>query len=86
MERTKVTRMMKHGLGDKFSSSLFEILSQSGNFFSIIMDETTDRGTKKQCAFTVIYMCPEKEEIKTRFFDLVETRENQELQNCTNVC
>lgn len=33
------------------------------------MDETTDRGTFKQCAFTVIFL---KERVQRSFFDMVE--------------
>lgn len=69
MRRTKVTKMIQHGLEDKFSSNLFEILNKKN--FSIKMDETTDRGTKNQSVFKIIFICPRKKEVRTRFFDLV---------------
>ncbi|KAJ8913886.1 hypothetical protein NQ315_005683 [Exocentrus adspersus] len=85
MKRTKVTEMMKNGLGHVFSTDLFTILRKKGNFFSIIMDETTDCGTKKQCAFTVIFICPLRQMVTVRFFDIVEMGESGtavELYKC----
>lgn len=59
-KRTKATAMMKHALGDNLKEDLFFQLREPGTFFSIIMDETTDRGSVKQCAFTTIFFLPEK--------------------------
>lgn len=41
-------------------------------FFSLIMDESTDRATVKQCCFTVIYFCNKKNMVVTKFFDTKE--------------
>lgn len=46
MKRTKAPEMMKNGLGQTFKTDLLTILRRKGTFFSIIMDETTDCGTK----------------------------------------
>ncbi|KAJ8928093.1 hypothetical protein NQ314_019373 [Rhamnusium bicolor] len=70
MKRTKATACMKEALGKNFKKQLSTELQEPGRFFSIIMDETTDKSTSKQCAFTVIFF---KESVKTRFFDMVET-------------
>ncbi|KAJ8933433.1 hypothetical protein NQ314_013989 [Rhamnusium bicolor] len=57
LQRTKSTAVVKNGLAENFRKSLFDILSEPACFFSIIMNETTDIGSVKQCAFTVIYYC-----------------------------
>lgn len=72
LKRTKATAMVKQGLGDNFKEDLFAMLRVRGSFFSIIVDETTDRGTIKQCAFTVIYFCNKSQKVVTKFFDLLE--------------
>lgn len=41
-------------------------------FFSLIMDETTDKSTTKQCAFAVIYYCNNVQKVVIKFFDMVE--------------
>lgn len=48
------------------------------------MDETTDKGSVKQCAFTVIYVCPNTSKVLTKFFDIVETSTAtaDQLYNC----
>lgn len=71
MGRTKATAVVTQILGPSLQSTLHDYLKQPGNFFCLIMDETTDVGTKKQCAMTVIY-CDKEFKIKTEFFDLLE--------------
>lgn len=39
------------------------------------MDESTDKATIKQCAFTIIYFCSEQNKVVTKFFDSVEMKE-----------
>lgn len=68
VRRTKATNLVKNALGPFFENSLTENLRLE--YFSIIMDETTDRSTIKQCAFTVIFCDGQK--ILTKFFDMVE--------------
>lgn len=70
--RTKTTAIMKESLGQNFQEELFSFLRQPGHFFSLIMDETTDVGTIKQCAFTVIFYCNLKKKVVTRFLDMIE--------------
>ncbi|KAJ8937234.1 hypothetical protein NQ314_011989 [Rhamnusium bicolor] len=73
IRRTKATAVMKVALEDKLSEDLYSILSSPGHYFSIIMDESTDKGTRKQCAFTVIYIFPQSDKVVTKFFDITET-------------
>lgn len=81
MKRTKSTKVIEK-LGNNFSNKLEEYLKTPGNFFSIIMDETTDIGSKKQCAFTVTYC--DSENILTKFFEIIETSSGtaDELYKC----
>ncbi|XP_031328947.1 uncharacterized protein LOC116170670 [Photinus pyralis] len=72
LKRTKATALITNSLGKFFFEDLYSILQIPGTFFSIIMDETTDIGVKKQCAFTVIYCDPNSGKIVTKFFDMIE--------------
>lgn len=70
--RTKSTAVIKNCLGKAFLDSLNEKLKVPGNFFSLIMDETTDQSSIKQCALTVIYYDNEVDQVTTAFFDMYE--------------
>ncbi|KAG5881767.1 hypothetical protein JTB14_005530 [Gonioctena quinquepunctata] len=69
VRRTKATKLVKNVLGPSFENNLTGILRTK--YFSLIMDETTDRSTIKQCAYTVIY-CDDRHKVITKFFDMVE--------------
>lgn len=71
-KRTKATLIIKESLGKHFLEELFSVLRKPGDFFSLIMDETTDVGTIKQCGFTVIFYCKANNKVVTRFFDMIE--------------
>lgn len=71
-KRTKSTIIIKDHLAKYFQQELVILFQQPGNFFSLIMDETTDVGTIKQCAFTIIFYCNSKNKVVIRFFDMVE--------------
>lgn len=71
MGRTKATAIVTQVLGPEFSTSLHNLLKKPGCYFSLILDETTDVSSKKQCAITVIY-CDDDFNIKTSFLDMVE--------------
>ncbi|CAG2053568.1 unnamed protein product [Timema podura] len=51
--------------------SIDDTLKEPGNFFSIIMDKTTDNGTVEKGAFTIIYI--EENHVRTAFFDMFGT-------------
>uniref|UniRef100_A0A1B6KJL5 DUF4371 domain-containing protein n=1 Tax=Graphocephala atropunctata TaxID=36148 RepID=A0A1B6KJL5_9HEMI len=72
-KRTKTTQLLKKALAPSFEKELTENLKEPGCFFSIVMDETTDRGSIKQCAFVVTYYEKQQGKFRSRFFDLVET-------------
>lgn len=72
LKRTKCTAIMTESLGKCFLEILSSKLREPGCFFSLIMDETTDISTKKQCAFAVIYYDYINCNIVTSFFDIVE--------------
>lgn len=74
MGRTKTTAIV-HEVGSQFSCDLADHLRQPGNYFSVIMDETTDLGSVKQCAMTVIYYKSHK--VITEFWDMVEKPRGQ---------
>jgi hypothetical protein len=73
LRRTKTTTIIKQTLGSTFLELLYDKLREPGSFFSIIMDETTDVGTKKQCALSVVYFDKLTGSVKTQFFDMYET-------------
>lgn len=72
--RTKTTAVIKNSLGAEFKKELNTLLSTPGSYFSIVMDETTDMSSTKQCAFVVIYYDNQVNEIKTKFFDMEELK------------
>lgn len=72
VKRTKATAIVCNSLGINFLIDFHNKLRESGFFFSLIMDETTDISVKKQCAFSIIYYDNNVNMIKTNFFDLVE--------------
>jgi hypothetical protein len=72
IKRMKTTHVVKNALGVTFLELLYQNLRKPGNYFSLIMDETTDRGSSKQCALTVIYTDETTGSVKTNFFDMYE--------------
>ncbi|CAG5075439.1 Protein of unknown function [Cotesia congregata] len=60
MRRTKVTQIINNVLGSNLKEDLYQQLQTLGCFYSVIMDETTDETTTKQCAFTVIFFDEKK--------------------------
>lgn len=70
--RTKATSIIKENIGKFAQEDLWSILREPGLFFSLIMDETTDVGSIKQCAFTVIFFSANDNKVITRFFDIIE--------------
>lgn len=49
-KRTNATEIMKLTTGKHFKLKLSEKLTTPGSFFSLVLDETTDRSTTKQSA------------------------------------
>lgn len=45
MKRVKTTHIVKNSLGTTFLELLHNNLREPGNYFSLIKDETTDKGT-----------------------------------------
>ncbi|XP_074029342.1 uncharacterized protein isoform X1 [Leptinotarsa decemlineata] len=71
-KRTKATTIIRENLGKYFREELFAVLRKPGMFFSLIMDETTDIGTIKQCAFSVIFFSEIDDRVITKFFYMLE--------------
>lgn len=67
-KRIKATAIMKHALSSSFHEQLCHKLCVPGTFFSLIMDETTDQSSVKQCAQAVIFFDNEFSEVETCFF------------------
>ncbi|KAG5890191.1 hypothetical protein JTB14_010654 [Gonioctena quinquepunctata] len=82
-KRTKATAILKAGLGKNFQEELCDKVRFPGQFFSLIMDETTDVGTIRQCAFTIIFY-DITNKVKTRFLDMAEVAQGDavSLHNC----
>jgi len=73
-KREKTSTTLKNVLGPTFLEIIYEKLRQPGCFFSIIMDETTDQSSIKQCALTVVYIDNTTGTVKTNFFDMYEVK------------
>ncbi|KAG5863173.1 hypothetical protein JTB14_018829 [Gonioctena quinquepunctata] len=71
LKRTKATAVLTNVLAPNIQNDLIKAVSSPGSFFSVIVDETTDTSTIKQCAFVIIY-CDNTNKIQTRFFDIIE--------------
>ncbi|KAJ8930422.1 hypothetical protein NQ314_016748 [Rhamnusium bicolor] len=72
LHRTKATTILKNVLGNSFLEDINDTLGVEGNFFSLVMDETTDQSTIKQCCFTEIMYNNENNKVETVFLDMVE--------------
>lgn len=70
-KRTKTSKIIKHAIGNNLLQLLYEKLKEPSMFFSIIMDETTDLSSVKQCALTVAFMDGENG-VKYKFMDMFE--------------
>lgn len=83
LKRTKATAILKQSLDAVSSRDLFKTLSEPGSFFSLIMNETTNKSSIKQCAFKV-YFCKTTKKIVTQFFDIKEISSGtaEDLYNC----
>lgn len=67
-KRTKTSCLITNVLGPEFDNSLRKNLRESK--FSLVLDETTDKGSIKQCALTVIYYNESKNALETKFLHL----------------
>lgn len=88
IRRTKATALLKEGLANVYRKTFHERVKVPGFFFSLIMDETTDQSNIKQCAFMMIYYDDHKNQVATKFFDMVEmpSGTTEELFNCLKAC
>ncbi|XP_063635151.1 uncharacterized protein LOC134805883 [Cydia splendana] len=68
--RTKATNMLTKLIAPACTYEILKVIKEPGNFFSIIMDETTDNTIKKQCALSIIYHDGTK--VQTSFLDIYE--------------
>lgn len=82
--RTKAGAVIKNSLGFGFKSEINDFLKIPVSFFTIIMDETTDAGSVKQCAFVVIFYNHSENKVETRFYDMkaLESSKAIDLVNC----
>ena len=67
----KTTSIVKENIGKFAQEDLWSIL-ESRDFFFFNYGRTTDVGTIKQCAFTVIFFSTKENKVVTRFFDIIE--------------
>lgn len=84
IKRTKSTNILKNVLGKNIADDLYQNMREVGNYFTLIMDETTDVGSIKQCAFVCTFFDKSNKIIRTNFFDMVETPKGDavSLYNC----
>lgn len=72
-KRTKTSCLVKNILVPEFKNLLIEKLNNTK--FSIIMDETTDCDSIKQCAFSVTYYC---KGTQVSFLEMVECKKGDD--------
>ena len=75
-KRTKTAALTYNVLAKSFKSSLQKDINATGNenlqkFVSLIIDETTDKGTKKCMAIVINYFCEKLLKVNTRLLNLV---------------
>lgn len=70
-KRTKTTQIIKKVVGPSLLNTLYLKLKSPGAFFSVIMDETTDHSSIKQCALTAIFT-DEENVVGYKFLDMFE--------------
>ena len=75
-KRTKAAALTYNVLAESFKSSLQKDINAIGNensqkFISLIIDETTDEGTKKCMAIVIKYFCEKLLKANTRLLNLV---------------
>lgn len=80
--RTKATNIITKLIGPSFLKEILKIITTPGNYFSIVMDETTDISIKKQCGLCVIFYHPENKRVETHFLDLYETDSGKAEDMC----
>ncbi|XP_069964757.1 uncharacterized protein [Bactrocera oleae] len=67
LHRTKATAILKNVLED-----INQKLRTEKNFFSLIIDETTDQSSLKQCCFTAVIYDENTNRVEHLFWDMVE--------------
>lgn len=75
-KRTKAAALTYHVLAQSFKSNLRKDIDATGNenspkFVSLIIDETTDKGTKKCVAIVIKCFCERLLKVNTRLLNLV---------------
>lgn len=65
--RTKLTAFIKNSLGKDFNQTVANKFKPPEHFCSIIMSETTDKGSAKQCAVAIYFDDDDDDLVKTRF-------------------
>lgn len=84
IHRTKATAILKNVLGNTFLEDINKKLRTEKNFFSLIMDETTDQSSLKQCCFTAVIYDENTNRVEHLFLDMVEVSSGTAagLYNC----
>ncbi|CAG5046361.1 unnamed protein product [Parnassius apollo] len=72
LHRTKATAIINNVLGNTFLEDIYEKLRGEKIFFSLIMDETTDQSSLKQCCFTAVVYDENTNKVEHLFLDMVE--------------
>lgn len=68
LSRTKVSYMLSDGIGPAFHQQITDDVKKSSAPFTILYDEATTTGGKKQLDLHIKYFSPQKNEVATRFF------------------
>jgi len=75
--KQKATNIVRQALGFNYLKEMVSLLRR--NFFSIIIDETTDQSTKKQLAILANFFNVEKFEMEYWLVDMLETDDGTAL-------
>ena len=68
LSRTKVSCMLSDGIGPVFHQQISDDVKKSSARFTILYDEATTTGGKKQLDLHIKHFSPQKNEVATRFF------------------
>ncbi|XP_065582940.1 uncharacterized protein LOC136042021 [Artemia franciscana] len=77
MKQTKITGIVKNVLAPYEQSRLSHDLRKS--FYSLVIDETTDRGTIKSLVIIVKYKHPNTQAVKEEFLGILEVEDSSSL-------
>ena len=69
MGRSKISYVVRHGLGHVVVKDLVDDINQSDSLFTLLLDETTTEQCVKQMDYLIRYLSVKEIEVVTRYLD-----------------